>query len=122
MRAIQKWSYISNSSRFDGDMTKNIFGCNDKFLKTRVIDLIMTSNLNLIMTSGLNLIITSILNLMISISSAPPRICPYLEIIDWHLWCHFSCIPLHPCLIYYAHGILNIISVYKSTNTCICQC
>ena len=61
MRAIQKWSYISNSSRFDRDMTKNIFGHDNKFLKTRVIDLIMTSNLNLIITSGLNLIITSIL-------------------------------------------------------------
>ena len=67
-------------------MTKNIFRRDDKFLKTRVIDLIMTSNLNLVMTSGLNLI-------MISISSAPPRTCPYLEIIDLHLWCHFSCIP-----------------------------
>ena len=81
MRAIQKWSYISNSLRFDRDMTKNIFGHNNKFLKTRVIDLIMTSNLNLIITSGLNLIMTNILNLMISISGAPPRTCPYLEII-----------------------------------------
>ena len=59
MRAIQKWSYISNSSRFDRDMTKNIFGRDDKFLKTRIIDLIITSNLNLIMTSGLNLIMIS---------------------------------------------------------------
>ena len=99
MRAIQRWSYISNSSRFDGDMFKNIFERDNKFLKTRVIDLIMTSNLNLI---------------MISISSAPPRTCPYLEIIDWHLWCHFSCIPmLHPWLIYYAHDTLNIMPVFK---------
>ena len=66
MRAIQKWSYISNLLRFDGDMTKNIFGRDDKFLKTRVIDLIMTSGLNLIMTSNLNLIITSGLNLIIT--------------------------------------------------------
>ena len=56
MRAIQKWSYISNLSRFDRDMIKNTFEHDDKFLKTRVIDLIMTSNLNLIITSGLNLI------------------------------------------------------------------
>ena len=82
------------------DMTKNIFEHVNKLVKIRVIDLIM-----------------------ISISSAPPRTCPYFEIIDLHPWCHFSCIPmLHPWFIYHAHGTLNIISVYKSTTTCICQC